>query len=470
MRLVIAEKPSVAQNIAAVLGANRRGDGYVEGNGYIVSWCVGHLVELAQADAYDEKYSKWSYDDLPILPKNWQYIISAGTKKQYGVLKKLMADKNVDTVICATDAGREGELIFRLVYNQCGCKKPVKRLWISSMEESAIRKGFETLKDGAAYDNLYKAALCRAQADWLVGINATRLFSVLYRQTLNVGRVMTPTLAMIVSREAAIDAFKPEPFYTVQLECGGFIASGDRLKDRNEAESIQAACLGRTATVKAVETKEKSEKPPKLYDLTSLQRDANRLFGFTAQQTLDYTQNLYEKKLCTYPRTDSRYLTEDMADSTPIIVNNAALVLPFARQFPVTIDMGQVIDNSKVSDHHAIIPTKTISGFDLNTLPAGEKDVLTLIIVRFISAVCEPHRYAETVVTLDCAGYPFTAKGKTVLKRGWKAIDNVFRANLKSKQEVEKEENLPLLTKGQQVAPVNVSIKDGKTTPPKHYT
>lgn len=470
MRLVIAEKPSVAQSIAAVLGTKNRGDGYVEGNGYIVSWCVGHLVELAQADAYDEKYSKWNYDDLPILPKSWQYIVSAGTKKQYGVLKKLMADKSVDTVICATDAGREGELIFRLVYNQCGCKKPVKRLWISSMEESAIRKGFETLKDDAAYDNLYKAALCRAQADWLVGINATRLFSVLYRQTLNVGRVMTPTLAMIVSREAAIDAFKPEPFYTVQLECGGFIASGERLKDRNEAESVQVACLGRTATVKAVDTKEKSEKPPKLYDLTTLQRDANRLFGFTAQQTLDYTQNLYEKKLCTYPRTDSRYLTEDMADSTPIIVNNAALALPFARQFPVTIDMGQVIDNSKVSDHHAIIPTKTISGFDLNTLPAGEKDVLTLIIVRLISAVCEPHKYDETVVTLDCAGYPFTAKGKTVIKKGWKAVDNVFRANLKSKQEVEKEENLPLLTKGQQVAPVNVSIKDGKTTPPKHYT
>ena len=470
MRLVIAEKPSVAQSIAAVLGAKTRGDGYVEGNGYIVSWCVGHLVELAQADAYDEKYAKWSYDDLPILPESWKYVVSPGTKKQYGVLKKLMSDKNVDTVICATDAGREGELIFRLVYAQCCCKKPVKRLWISSMEESAIRSGFDNLKDGEDYDNLFKAALCRAQADWLVGINATRLFSVLYRQTLNLGRVMTPTLAMIVSREAAIDAFKSEPFYTVQLECGAFIASGDKLKSKDEAVTVQVACLGRTATVKAVDTKEKSEKPPKLYDLTSLQRDANRLFGFTAQQTLDYTQSLYEKKLCTYPRTDSRYLTEDMADSTPIIVNNAALALPFARQFPVTIDMGQVIDNSKVSDHHAIIPTKTITGFDLNTLPAGEKDVLTLIIVRLISAVGEPHRYAETSVTLDCAGYSFTAKGKTVLKRGWKAVDSVFRSNLKSKQEVEKDENLPPLTKGQQVTPVNVSIKDGKTTPPKHYT
>lgn len=470
MRLVIAEKPSVAQSIAAVLGAKTRGDGYVEGNGYIVSWCVGHLVELAQADAYDEKFAKWRYDDLPILPESWKYVVSPGTKKQYGVLKKLMSDKNVDTVICATDAGREGELIFRLVYAQCCCKKPVKRLWISSMEESAIRTGFDNLKDGANYDNLYKAALCRAQADWLVGINATRLFSVLYRQTLNVGRVMTPTLAMIVSREAAIDAFKSEPFYTVQLECGAFIASGDKLKSKDEAVTVQVACLGRTATVKAVDTKEKSEKPPKLYDLTSLQRDANRLFGFTAQQTLDYTQSLYEKKLCTYPRTDSRYLTEDMADSTPIIVNNAALALPFARQFPVTIDMGQVIENSKVSDHHAIIPTKTITGFDLNTLPAGEKDVLTLIIVRFISAVGEPHRYAETSVTLDCGGYSFTAKGKTVLKRGWKAVDSVFRSNLKSKQEVEKDENLPPLTKGQQVTPVNVSIKDGKTTPPKHYT
>lgn len=470
MRLVIAEKPSVAQTIAAVLGAKTRGDGYVEGNGYIVSWCVGHLVELAQADTYDEKYTKWRYDDLPILPVSWQYVVSPGTKKQYGVLKKLMSDKNVDTVICATDAGREGELIFRLVYAQCGCKKPVKRLWISSMEESAIRSGFDNLKDGAEYNNLYKAALCRAQADWLVGINATRLFSVLYRQTLNVGRVMTPTLAMIVSREAAIDAFKSEPFYTVQLECGAFIASGDKLKNKDEAVTVQVACLGRTATVKSLETKEKSEKPPKLYDLTTLQRDANRLFGFTAQQTLDYTQNLYEKKLCTYPRTDSRYLTEDMADSTPIIVNNAALALPFARQFPVTINMGQVIDNSKVSDHHAIIPTKTITGFDLNTLPAGERDVLTLIIVRLISAVGEPHRFSETAVVLDCAGYPFSAKGKTIIKRGWKAVDSVFRSNLKSKQDVEKDENLPPLAKGQQVAPVNVSIKDGKTTPPKHYT
>jgi DNA topoisomerase-3 len=470
MRLVIAEKPSVAQNIAAVLGANRRGDGYVEGNGYIVSWCVGHLVELAQADAYDEKYSKWSYDDLPILPKNWQYIVSAGTKKQYGVLKKLMADKSVDTVICATDAGREGELIFRLVYNQCGCKKPVKRLWISSMEESAIRKGFDTLKDGAAYDNLYKAALCRAQADWLVGINATRLFSVLYRQTLNVGRVMTPTLAMIVSREAAIDAFKPEPFYTVQLECGAFIASGERLKDRNKAENVQVACLGRTATVKTVDTKEKSEKPPKLYDLTTLQRDANRLYGYTAQQTLDYTQSLYEKKLCTYPRTDSRYLTGDMSESTPVIVNAAAMALPFARQFPVPCSMEQVIDNSKVSDHHAIIPTMTVKGFDISTLPAGERDVLTLIIVRLICAVGEVYRYSETSVTLDCAGYSFTAKGKCVTKIGWKAADNPFRSSIKVKQETEKSDNLPELTKGQTISPVAVSIKDGKTTPPKHYT
>lgn len=470
MRLVIAEKPSVAQSIAAVIGARKRCDGYLEGGGYLVSWCVGHLIELAAADAYDEKYSKWRYDDLPILPQKWMYSISPDTKKQFSILKKLMADSRVDGLVCATDAGREGELIFRLVYEQAGCSKPVERLWISSMEESAIADGFRKLKSSKEYDNLYQSALCRAKADWLVGINMTRLFSVLYHQTLNVGRVMTPTLAMIVTREAAISAFKQEPFYNVVLDCGGFAVSGEKLKDKGEAERIAADCNGKAATVKSVERKDKTDKPPKLYDLTSLQRDANRLYGYTAQQTLDYAQSLYEKKLCTYPRTDSRYLTSDMADSTPVIINAAAMALPFARQFPVTCDMAQVIDNSKVSDHHAIIPTLSVKGFDLAALPAGERDILTLVIVRLVCAVGKPHRYAETTVSVECEGESFTAKGKSVIDKGWKAADTVFHANLRNKPDEEKEAALPSLSADQTFKPVMASVKEGKTSPPKHFT
>jgi DNA topoisomerase-3 len=470
LRLVIAEKPSVAQSIAAVIGARKRCDGYLEGGGYLVSWCVGHLIELAAADAYDEKYSKWRYDDLPILPQKWMYSISPDTKKQFSILKKLMADSRVDGLVCATDAGREGELIFRLVYEQAGCSKPVERLWISSMEESAIADGFRKLKSSKEYDNLYQSALCRAKADWLVGINMTRLFSVLYHQTLNVGRVMTPTLAMIVTREAAISAFKQEPFYNVVLDCGGFAVSGEKLKDKGEAERIAADCNGKAATVKSVERKDKTDKPPKLYDLTSLQRDANRLYGYTAQQTLDYAQSLYEKKLCTYPRTDSRYLTSDMADSTPVIINAAAMALPFARQFPVTCDMAQVIDNSKVSDHHAIIPTLSVKGFDLAALPAGERDILTLVIVRLVCAVGKPHRYAETTVSVECEGESFTAKGKSVIDKGWKAADTVFHANLRNKPDEEKEAALPSLSADQTFKPVMASVKEGKTSPPKHFT
>ena len=296
MQLVIAEKPSVAQSIAKILGATSRKDGYTEGNNYIVSWCVGHLVELAPADSYDEKYAKWRYGDLPILPALWQYQVSSSTKKQFDVLKKLLNDSRVDTVICATDAGREGELIFRLVYDKAGCKKPIQRLWISSLEDTAIQKGFENLKDGNEYDNLYEAALCRAKADWIVGINATRLFSVLYNQTLNIGRVMSPTLAMICERDAAISVFKPEPFYTVHLTCNGFSLIGEKLKDKAQATAILKACDGKDVLIESVEQKEKAEKPPKLYDLTTLQREANKLLGFTAEQTLQYAQSLYEKK------------------------------------------------------------------------------------------------------------------------------------------------------------------------------
>ena len=379
MKLVLAEKPSVAQSIAKVLDVTNRQDGYLEGNGYIVSWCVGHLVELAQPEAYDERYGKWTYGDLPILPDDWKYEVSAGTRKQFGILKKLMARDDVVSLVCATDAGREGELIFRLVYHQCHCKKPFERLWISSMEDSAILEGFENLKPGTEYDALYEAALCRERADWIVGINATRLFSTLYGQTLNVGRVMTPTLAMAVMREAAISAFKSEPFYTVQLAVDGFTASSERFKKQSEAEALRTACNGHMAKVTKAERKEKSEKPPALYDLTSLQRDANRVLGYTAQQTLDYTQNLYEKKLVTYPRTDSRNLTEDMASMLPELVRMTFNSFPVDGVENVPVNAKQVINNKKVTDHHAIIPTKELQKCNFAELPKGELAILQLI-------------------------------------------------------------------------------------------
>lgn len=475
MNLVIAEKPSVAQSIAAVIGATSKKDGYMEGSGYLVSWCVGHLVELAPANAYDEKYAKWTYDDLPILPASWQYSVANGKEKQLKILRKLMSRADVDTVTAATDAGREGELIFRLVYNHCNCKKPIQRLWISSMEESAIAEGFENLKDGVEYERLYQSALCRSQADWIVGINATRLFSVLYHQTLNVGRVVSPTLAMLVERESAISSFVPKPFYTVQLDCNGFVLSGERLGDKVTAQAISKVCDGQSATISSVESKEKTEKPPKLYDLTTLQREANRMFGFTAQQTLDYTQSLYEKKLVTYPRTDSRFLTTDMMESTPTVVKNAAKIFSFGNTSELSINMGQVTDNSKVSDHHAIIPTMAVSSSKLAELLAGERDILSLIALRLICAVGKSCVYGETVITAECGGNAFSAKGRMVLDEGFKAAEWLFRSTLKEKPEretgdSEKTAALPSIDQGKVFSSAKVTIKEGKTTPPKHFT
>lgn len=471
MKLVIAEKPSVAQAIAHVLGATARKDGYTEGGGWLVSWCVGHLVGLAPADAYDPRYSKWAYDDLPIVPECWQYAADRDKKKQLDVLRALMGREDVDAVVCATDAGREGQLIFQLVYNYCGCQKPTLRLWISSMEETAIRDGFAALKDGAAYDSLYHSALCRAQADWLIGINATRLFSVLYGATLNVGRVQSPTLALLVNRENEIAGFKKRKFYTVLLCAGELTAEGDRLESKKAAEEMRAACGGKTATVEAVEKKERAELPPKLYDLTTLQRDANRLYGFTAQQTLDYTQSLYEKRLVTYPRTDSRYLTEDMAAGLPSLVEAVAGALPFMDGLETTVNAGRVVDSSKVSDHHAIIPTATMPGADLVALPAGEMAVLSLIAARLLCAMGEKYVTAETVAALSCGGHTFTAKGRTVTAYGWKAIDNAFRATLKEKLDEAKEPApLPELAEGQELPRVNASVREGTTAPPRHYT
>ena len=472
--LVIAEKPSVAKSIAAVLNATNRKDGYLEGSGFLVSWCVGHLVELADASTYEERYGKWSLTDLPILPEHWRYVITPDTKKQFDTLKQLMEREDVASLVCATDAGREGELIFRLVYEQAKCKKPVKRLWISSMEDSAIREGFEHLRPSADYDNLYRAALCRARADWLVGINATRLFSCLYHRTLNIGRVMTPTLALIVQREADIDAFKPTPFYTVTLGLSDFAATGERLTDKAQAEVVQAACMAAdSATVKSVERKEKTEKPLALYDLTTLQREANRLLGFTAQQTLDYLQSLYEKKLATYPRTDSRYLTSDMAQSLPVLVNTVAKAMPFASGVAVYCNPAQVINDTKVSDHHAIIPTQGVKDADLSGLPAGERSLLSLIAARLLCAVGQPYAYAETAVLVECAGYEFKAKGRAVLNPGFKELDGRYRDTLKNKPEPDKEKEakaLPVLAKGQSFEVVTAGIKEGKTTPPAHFT
>ncbi len=462
-KLVLAEKPSVGLAIAKVLGAKNRNDGYYEGNGYYVSWCVGHLVELATAEHYGEQYAKWKYDDLPILPTDWQYNISKGKEKQMKIIANLMNKTDVATIICATDAGREGELIFRLVYDKIGCIKPVKRLWISSLEDEAISNGFSNLHDGEQFENLYQAALCRAKADWLVGINATRLFSVLYGQTLNIGRVMSPTLAMIVERNSQVTAFKSEPLYTVMLDCGGFTLASDKLKDKSQAEAMANACHNQDVLIETVERKEKAEKPPKLYDLTTLQREANKLLGFTAEQTLQYTQSLYEQKLVTYPRTDSRYLTTDMKNSVPAVVNaSAGIFMSDSSHFP--INMEQVTDNNKVSDHHAIIPTIKVKGFDLQSLPLGEREILRLVAMRLLTATNENHIYAETVVTGKCGEYTFTTKGKTILFDGFKAVQKLYK-------ETEEKADIPLpeLAEGNSFK-ANSSIKEGKTSPPKNFT
>ena len=453
---------------AKVLGATSRKDGYLEGNDYLVSWCVGHLVELAPPNVYDAKYVKWSIADLPILPERWQYLVSASTKKQFGILQKLMHRPDVDSIVNSCDSGREGELIFRLVYQQAGCKKPFSRLWLSSMEENAIREGFARLKPSTEYDALYNAALCRERADWMVGINASRLFSCLYGQPLAVGRVMTPVLAMTVVREAAIAAFVPEKFYTVELELtSGCTASSRRISEKDAAENLLAECRKEMiSTIQKVTRKEKSENPPLLYDLTALQRDANRLLGFTAQQTLDYAQSLYEKRLITYPRTDSRFLTEDMAASLPGLVADTGGAFAVEEPFPIHVQ--QVINGSKVTDHHALLPTKSMAKADLAALPAGERNVLRLIAARLLCAVGEPYCYAETTLTTICAGEEFTAKGKVVLSEGWKAVERKMLGELLGKQK--EAVALPDVQEQCRCSVSGAELKEGQTSPPKHFT
>lgn len=484
LKLVIAEKPSVAQSLAKVIGANQKKDGYLEGNGYIVSWCVGHLIELANPEHYDEKYKKWRKEELPIFPAPFSYQVTASTKKQYQVLKDLMKRSDVDSLVEATDAGREGELIFRLVYKQAGCKKPFERLRISSMEDKAIKEGFENLSPSADYDDLYEAALCRERADWLVGINATRFFSTVYGQTLNVGRVMTPTLAMIVEREAEIKGFKPENFYTVQMLVSGVAVTSKRFKTKQEAEGLaQKVNAADKAKISKMETTTKSEKPPLLYDLTSLQRDANKYYGFTAQQTLDYTQSLYEKKLVTYPRTDSRYLTDDMDDSTARLCCLMKDKYRYTKMVPISTK--QVLNSSKVSDHHAIIPTENVSDADYSEIPSGEQKILGLVTARLLSSVGDSAEITEYALEVECAGEVFKAKSKCITSPGWHLLEDWILGKKQDDGEDDSgkkddggshgileilEADASLLSEGRELPARDPKVKEGKTTPKKRFT
>ena len=470
-KLVICEKPSVAKSITSALGVTSRADGYFEGNGYLISWCIGHLVGLADAAAYDDRYKKWRYEDLPILPDPFRYVVSEEKTAQFRILRSLMERPDVTELVNACDAGREGELIFRLVYEAAGCSKPFSRLWISSMEDAAIREGFADLRPGADYDPLYQSALCRQKADWLIGINASRLFSVLYHRTLNIGRVQTPTLAMLADRDGKIVLFRKEKYHHVRLALEGAEAVSDRIVSPEDAQAIRDACDGQQAVCVSLVREKKTEKPPKLYDLTTLQREANRVFGYTAKQTLDYAQSLYEKKLLTYPRTDSRYLTVDMAETASVVLHLAAQVPPFDACPEFFPDVLALINDKEVSDHHALIPTLELEKADVPALPVGERNILLLVCCKLLCAAAEPFVYEAVTAAFDCGGHTFTAKGKQVLSQGWRAIQEVFRSSLKEKPEDEDSEDvLPALTEGQAFETVSVSITEHFTSPPKPYT
>ena len=470
MILVIAEKPSVGAAIGKVLGASSRKDGYLEGNNYIVSWCVGHLVGLADASSYDERFAKWRYSDLPIVPDEWLFEVPKDKQKQFKVLRDLMLDKRVTELVCATDAGREGELIFRLVYKKAGCTKPFKRLWISSLEDNAIREGFSHLRSSGEYDRLYEAALARSKADWIVGINGTRLFSTLYHKKLVVGRVQTPTLAMLVEREGKISTFHKEKYFNVHIGKDNLTADLEKVKTEDEAKAIAAACDKKQAVVSSLKKETKTVNPPKLYDLTTLQREANRYYGFTAQQTLDLVQSLYEKKLLTYPRTDSQFITEDMESTAHQVIGIVSRKLPLFEGITHEPDIGRITNNTKVTDHHAIIPTVQLEKQDLGELPESEQKIIRLVAMRLLSATGEKHIYDETSVTLTCEGYEFRAKGKTVVQDGWKAIERRFKETLKSKEKDEPERSLPSLNEKDILSSVDASVTEHYTSPPKPYT
>ncbi|MEH2940130.1 DNA topoisomerase 3 [Lawsonibacter sp. JLR.KK007] len=472
VQLVIAEKPSVARSIAAVIGATDRQEGYLQGNGYIVSWCIGHLVSFADAALYDERFKKWRYEDLPIIPESWRLTVPPDKRERFDTLRTLLRSEDVSEVINACDAGREGELIFRTVYHLAGCTKPMKRLWISSMEDSAIREGFAHLKPGRDYDPLHQSALCRAKADWLIGINATRLFSVLYHKTLTVGRVQTPTLKMLVEREVKITGFQKEKYHIVHIAGGGVEAASDRFPDPAEAESVKTACGGAQAVCASIQREKKTEQPPKLYDLTTLQREANRLFGFTAKQTLDYAQTLYEKRLLTYPRTDSRFLSDDMEQTAAGIVADLVPMLAFMEGAAFSPEIRRILNSAKVSDHHAIIPTAEFVKQGFSGLADSEKKLLSLVCCKLLCAVAPAHEYEAVTAVFTCAGQEFTAKGKTVLAAGWKDIDRRFRASLKTDADEDGEAapELPAITEGQVFEDVAASVTEHFTSPPKPYT
>ena len=470
--LIICEKPSVAKTVALALGAAEQKDGYLSGNGLLVSWCIGHLISMADAGSYDERYKKWRYEDLPILPQAWKYAPTPGKEKQLAVLKELLHRSDVSEVVNGCDAGREGELIFRFVYEQAGCTKPFSRLWISSMEDSAIREGFAGRRAGTEYDALYQSALCRARADWLVGINATRLFSVLYHKTLNVGRVLSPTLNLLVERDGKITMFHKEKYHIVHIGCGGVDAESERISDASAADALKTACEASQAVCVSLKKEKKTALPPKLFDLTLLQREANRVYGFTAKQTLDYAQSLYEKRFLTYPRTDSNYLTEDMAQTATDLVAALLPVLPFMQGAELTPEIGRVINSAKVSDHHAIIPTAAFAGNGFDGLPESEKKLMSLVCCKLLCAVAAPQEYETVTAVFDCGGKQFTAKGKTILTAGWKDIDARFRAALKAKPEEDGAEDaaLPEFAEGQIFETVTASVSEHYTTPPKPYT
>ena len=470
--LVIAEKPSVAQSYAKNLSAYKKQDGYMEGENCLVSWCLGHLAEYARPEEYDERYAKWQFDDLPIIPEKWKLQVSADKKKQFSVLKDLMNREDIEYLVNGCDAGREGELIFQRVYDLSGCRKPVRRLWISSMEDEAIRNGFHEMKDAGFYSNLCMAAVCRAQADWLIGMNATRAYTTKYYKKLVVGRVQTPTLAMLTERQDRIEHFQKETFYRVELTDGKLVAVSENITNKADAELLAALCDGSEAIITELKREQKKVSPPKLYDLTSLQREANRYFGFTAKKTLDLLQELYEEKLVTYPRTDSRFVTEGMIGTVEELAGKMPLMLPFVEYGQLGHNIKRVVNNAKVSDHHAILPTKEAVEKGIVDLPVDKKNLMILIGQQVIQAVGEDYLYEQTDVTVNCQKNEFTARGKTAVQMGFKDVEKAFRSHCVKTEKEDSDRQLEIpygYQKGMQIFNVKAETSIHYTSPPKSF-
>lgn len=470
--LVIAEKPSVAQSYAKNLSAYKKRDGYMEGENCLVSWCLGHLAEYARPEEYDERYAKWQFDDLPIIPEKWKLQVSADKKKQFSVLKELMNREDIEYLVNGCDAGREGELIFQRVYDLSGCRKPVRRLWISSMEDEAIRNGFHEMKDAGFYSNLCMAAVCRAQADWLIGMNATRAYTTKYYKKLVVGRVQTPTLAMLTERQDRIEHFQKETFYRVELTDGKLVAVSENITNKADAELLAALCDGSEAIITELKREQKKVSPPKLYDLTSLQREANRYFGFTAKKTLDLLQELYEEKLVTYPRTDSRFVTEGMIGTVEELAGKMPLMLPFVEYGQLGHNIKRVVNNAKVSDHHAILPTKEAVEKGIVDLPVDKKNLMILIGQQVIQAVGEDYLYEQTDVTVNCQKNEFTARGKTAVQMGFKDVEKAFRSHCVKTEKEDSDRQLEIpygYQKGMQIFNVKAETSIHYTSPPKSF-